>query len=209
MRTTYKFLQDSVTYIAPNPQKIPPPTVWLVCLGKSKLEFSFWWNHTRSPGREVWGRGTNPRRVRPRGYRFQRPPAERSEARLRRAKRGLPAERSEAPPRLRRAKRGHAKVIGRSPLQKNSKRFHQKAQGNHLFINGFLFYRGYLINILFSKKKITEYLVSCVLRRNPTRVACVGIILIILISYFDISTFRPISEHETYRIIRCPDKRIP
>ena len=62
-----------------------------------------------------------------------------SEARLRRAaaKRGLPAERrSEAPPRLRRAKRGRAKVIGRSPLQKKSKttkRFHQKTQGNHLF----------------------------------------------------------------------------
>ena len=44
------------------------------------------------------------------------------------------AERSEAPPRLRRVKRGRAKVIGRSPLQKNSKRFHQKAQGNHLFL---------------------------------------------------------------------------
>ena len=65
-----------------------------------------------------------------------------SEARLRRAKRGRPAERSEAPPsearlhppRLRRAKRGRAKVIGRSPLQKNSKRFHQKAQGNHLLV---------------------------------------------------------------------------
>ena len=66
-----------------------------------------------------------------------------SEARLRRAKRSRPAERSEAPPsearappRLRRAKRGRAgrsRVIGRSaPLQKNSKRFHQKAQGNHL-----------------------------------------------------------------------------
>ena len=65
-----------------------------------------------------------------------------------RAKRGRPAERSEAPPRLRRAKRGRAKVIGRSPLQKNSKRFHQKAQGNHLFryfsilaaLKGFFFF---------------------------------------------------------------------
>ena len=50
-----------------------------------------------------------------------------SEARpSREAKRGSPRFR-------RRAKRGRAKVIGRSPLQKNSKRFHQKAQGNHLF----------------------------------------------------------------------------
>ena len=65
-----------------------------------------------------------------------------------RAKRGRPAERSE---RLHRAKRGRAKVIGRSPLQKNSKRFHQKAQGNHLLLS-FLFYRGCLIKILFSKK---------------------------------------------------------
>ena len=63
-------------------------------------------------------------------------PSRRSEARLHRAKRGS-TERSEAPRRLRRAKRGRAKVIGRSPLQKNSKRFHQKAQGNHLF---FFFY---------------------------------------------------------------------
>ena len=64
-----------------------------------------------------------------------------SEARpSRRAKRGS-TERSEAPPskaRLYRAKRGsierrgRAKVIGRSPLQKNSKRFHQKAQGEPL-----------------------------------------------------------------------------
>ena len=69
-----------------------------------------------------------------------------------RAKRGRPAERSEAPPRLRRAKRGRAKVIGRSPLQKNSKRFHQKAPGGTLLLS-FLFYRGYLIKILFSKKK--------------------------------------------------------
>ena len=78
--------------------------------------------------------GAIPRRVRPRGYRFiQRPPAERSEAssraeaRLRgRAKRGS-TERSEAPTRLRRAKRCRAKGGGpRSPLQKNSKRFHQR-----------------------------------------------------------------------------------
>ena len=67
--------------------------------------------------------GTNPRMVRPRGYRFQRPPAERSEVSppsearpSRRAKRGS-TERREAAPRLRRAKRGRAKVIGRSPLQ--------------------------------------------------------------------------------------------
>ena len=148
--------------------------------------FSFWWNHTRSPENFKGGSvrhapvryapvsyapvryapvryrcgGTNPRRVRPRGYRFQRPPAERSEARpSRRAKRGLPAERSEAPPRLRRAKRGRAKVIGRSPLQKNSKRFHQKAQGNHLLLS-LLFYRGYLIKILliiFKKKICIDY----------------------------------------------------
>ena len=72
--------------------------------------------------------GAIPRRVRPRGYRFQRPPAERSEAPL-----------SEA--RLHRAKRGRAaKVIGRSPLQKNSKRFHQKAQGNHLFFSATFFF---------------------------------------------------------------------
>ena len=66
----------------------------------------------------------------------------------RRAKRGLPAERSEASPpgsearphrpgakreASRRRPEARAKVIGRSPLQKNSKRFHQKAQGNHLF----------------------------------------------------------------------------
>ena len=72
---------------------------------------------------------------------FQRPPAERSEARLRPSEERseAPTERSEAVPPSearpsRRAKRGRAKVIGRSPLQtKNSKRFHQKAQGNHLF----------------------------------------------------------------------------
>ena len=45
------------------------------------------------------------------------------------------------PPRLHRAKRGRAKVIGRSPLQKNSKRFHQKAQGNHLFMRGWRLHR--------------------------------------------------------------------
>ena len=77
-----------------------------------------------------------------------------------RAKRGRPAERSEAVPpskaRLhrgrRRAKRGRAKVIGRSPLQKNSKRFHQKAQGNHLFILKFSLLPGlFNKNIIFKK----------------------------------------------------------
>ena len=99
------------------------------------------WRGT-TPEVQRGGRGCNPPE---RGYRFQRPPAERSEAPpsearappsearpSRRAKWGS-TERSEAPPRFRRAKRGRAKVIGRSPLQKNSKRFHQKAQGNHLF----------------------------------------------------------------------------
>ena len=109
--------------------------------------FSFWWNHTRSPENFKGGsvrhgsvghgsvRGCNPPEGSPEGVPF-------SEASSPRAKRGRPAERSEAPPseaRLRRAKRGRAKVIGRSPLQKNSKRFHQKAQGNHLFTG---FYRG-------------------------------------------------------------------
>ena len=110
-----------------------------------------------------------------------------SEARLRpsgRAKRGRPAEQSEAPPsrseafpaaerrseapsteappsepRLRRAKRGRAKVIGRSPLQKNSKttkRFHQKlqkAQGNHL-------YSGHFGPLARKKKKIRARVLS-------------------------------------------------
>ena len=94
----------------------------------------------QSPGGFARG-GTVFRGLQPSEARLRRA----GEARLRRAKRGRPAERSEAVPpseaRLHRAKRGsteappseaRAKVIGRSPLQ-NSKRFHQKAQGNHLF----------------------------------------------------------------------------
>ena len=55
------------------------------------------------------GRGTNPRRVCPRGYRFQRPPAERceavppSEARLKRGS-------TEAPPSEARPREGHREV---------------------------------------------------------------------------------------------------
>ena len=57
-----------------------------------------------------------------------------SEARpSRRAKRGS-TERSE---RLRRVKRGRAKVIGRSPLQKNSKRFHSpESPGDSTYFGG-------------------------------------------------------------------------
>ena len=104
--------------------------------------FSFWWNHTRSPenfkggsvsssGEQLRCAGTNPRRVRPRGYVFGRG-LQPSEARLRRAKRGRPAERSEAPPRLRRAKRGRAKVIGRSPLQTKTQKGSPESPGEPL-----------------------------------------------------------------------------
>ena len=105
----------------------------------SFLSFSFWWNQTICPdnfmggsvGGARSGAGYKPPEGSPEGVPFSEASsrAKRSEA--------VPPSEEKAPPRLRRAKRGRAKVIGRSPLQKNSKRFHQKAQGNHL---SFLFF---------------------------------------------------------------------
>ena len=98
-------------------------------------------------------------RVRPRGYRFQRPPAERSEAppmsdgeappsearpsppseaRLHRAKRGS----TEAPPSEARPREGHREVAITKKLKKVPPP------------ESFLFYRGSLIKILFSKNNI-------------------------------------------------------
>ena len=80
--------------------------------------------------------GTIPRRVRPRGYRFQRLPAERSEAvppseaRLHRAKRGS-TERSEAPPskaRLHRAKRGSTEAPPSEARPREGHRHYKKTQ---------------------------------------------------------------------------------
>ena len=95
------------------------PSLLLVLPGQAlqselliSFEFSFWWNHTRSPENFKGGsvryapvrKGYKPPEGSPEGVPFSEastPPAERSEARLRRgsarrAKRGRPAVRSEA-----------------------------------------------------------------------------------------------------------------
>ena len=71
-----------------------------------------------------------------------------------RAKRGF-TERSEAPPRLRRAKRGRARVIGRSPLhEKNStKKVPPESPGEPLISGSFLGPRGPRVTIFCSNSK--------------------------------------------------------
>ena len=100
--------------------------------------FSFWWNHTRSPENFKGGsvRGCNPPEGSPEGVPF-------SEASSR-AKRGRPAERSEAPPsEARRLHRGSAERSREAARRSSGGRHYKKTQkGSTRKPRGTTYFRG-------------------------------------------------------------------